>query len=96
MENRRIARSRTERIFGGVAGGLGAYLGIDPLVVRIIFAVLALANGLGAILYLILWLLIPAEGTQATDTRSQMRENVNDVQNTTVRVAAQVRDMFRR
>jgi phage shock protein C len=95
METRRVTRSRNERIIGGVAGGLAAYLNIDPLVVRLIFAVLSLANGLGIVLYLIMWLLVPQEDTQAPDTRSQVQENVNDIQDTSMRFFNQVREMFR-
>jgi len=95
MESRRMTRSRTERLLGGVAGGIAEYTNIDPLWVRVAFLVLSLFNGLGAIIYLILWLLTPIEGTQTTDTQSQVRENVNDMQEATQRVVQQVREMFR-
>ena len=42
METRRILRSRNERMIAGVAGGLAAYFNIDPLVVRLGFALLAM------------------------------------------------------
>jgi phage shock protein C len=90
-----MTRSRTERLLGGVAGGIAEYTNIDPLWVRAAFLVLSLFNGLGAFVYLILWLLMPIEGTQTTDTRSQVRENVDDMQEATQRFAQQVRDMFR-
>ncbi len=95
MESRRMTRSRTERLLGGVAGGIAEYTNIDPLWVRVAFLVLSLFNGLGAIIYLIMWLLTPIDGTQTTDTRSQVRENVNDMQEATQRVVQQVREMFR-
>ena len=47
----------------GVASGLASYAGIDVLLVRIAFAVLTFLGGAGIPLYLICWLLIPAEGT---------------------------------
>jgi phage shock protein C len=95
MQGRRLTRSRTERLLGGVAGGIAEYTNIDPLWVRLAFLVLSLFNGLGAMIYVVLWLLTPVEGTQTTDTRSQVRENVNDMQEATQRFAQQVRDMFR-
>jgi signal transduction histidine kinase len=55
-------RSRTDRVLTGVAGGLAAVSGLDPLVIRLAFAVLALAGGAGMILYLALWSL-SAEGS---------------------------------
>jgi len=55
---RRIYRSRTDRVIGGVAGGLGAYLGIDPVLMRIAFVALGVA-GVGVVLYLVGWIAIP-------------------------------------
>ena len=53
-----ITRSE-ERWFAGVAGGIAAKAGIDPLIVRGIFVVLALLGGPGVLLYLAAWLLLP-------------------------------------
>ncbi len=61
-----LVRSRTDRKLAGVAGGLAAHLGVDPLWLRIGFVVLTFAGGLGILLYLIGWALIPEEGQQAT------------------------------
>jgi phage shock protein C len=55
----RLMRSRDDRVIGGVAGGLGAYLGIDPVIVRLVVVVLALAGGSGILAYLVAWLVIP-------------------------------------
>lgn len=51
-------------MFAGVAGGMGEYFGVDPVLIRIAFAVLALAGGAGVGLYLAAWLLIPLEGDE--------------------------------
>jgi len=56
-----LRRSRSGRVIAGVCGGLGRYLGVDPLLLRIAFIVLALANGLGVIAYVICWVAIPEE-----------------------------------
>lgn len=56
---RRLMRSREDRVVGGVAGGLGAYFGIDPVIVRLVFVVLALAGGGGILAYIIAWIVIP-------------------------------------
>src|SRR5438270_5343120 len=53
----RLVRSRTDRIVGGVATGLGDQLGVDHVVIRLAFVVLAFAGGVGAVAYLVLWLL---------------------------------------
>ena len=96
METRRILRSRNERLIAGVAGGLATYFNIDPLLVRLGFAVLALMNGVGILLYLILWLLLPNEDSAAIDSRGQVRENVDEMRATAESAAQRVRDMFNR
>lgn len=55
----RLCRSRSDAKLGGVCGGLGQYLGIDPTWVRLIFVLVALMNGVGVIIYLVLWLVLP-------------------------------------
>lgn len=59
---KQLTRSRTSRMFAGVCGGMGEYFGVDPILVRLAFAVLALLGGAGVGLYLAAWLLIPLEG----------------------------------
>src|SRR3954453_2696217 len=57
---RRLTRSRTDRILGGVGAGLAEHLGIDPLRVRFGIALLAvLTGGAALLLYLAAWLLVP-------------------------------------
>ena len=58
---RRLTRSSTDQVLGGVAGGLGRYFSIDPILFRIGFAVAALAGGAGLLAYFALWLLVPDE-----------------------------------
>ncbi|OGO16269.1 MAG: hypothetical protein A2Y93_07845 [Chloroflexi bacterium RBG_13_68_17] len=60
-ETKRLYRSRDERIIGGVCGGLGKYLTMDPTVVRLIFVLLALAGGPGLLIYLIMLIVVPEE-----------------------------------
>jgi phage shock protein PspC (stress-responsive transcriptional regulator) len=55
----RLTRATDDKVIGGVAGGLGRYFGIDPVVFRIAFVVLALAGGSGILLYVLAWLLVP-------------------------------------
>jgi phage shock protein C len=57
----RLSRSRDDRMVAGVAGGLGRHLGVDPVILRIVFVVLALAGGGGLLAYLLAWLVIPEE-----------------------------------
>jgi len=58
---RSLTRSTTDKQLGGVSGGLGAYLGVDPLLIRIGFVVTALTSGLGLLAYLAMLILVPAD-----------------------------------
>ena len=66
-EGRPLRRSRRHRIVAGVCGGLAEWLGWSPLLVRVLFVVIgALPFLSGILVYLVLWLLVPAEdGTPA-------------------------------
>src|SRR5687768_17223692 len=55
-----LRRSRTDKVIGGVSGGLAEYSGIDALLWRVGFVALTLAGGTGIVVYLLLWLLMPA------------------------------------
>lgn len=55
----RLMRSRTDRVLGGVAGGIGQHLGIDAVIIRLVFVVLVLAGGSGLLAYVIAWIVIP-------------------------------------
>lgn len=59
---KRLYRSRTERLLGGVCGGIGQYYDTDPNLIRILWVVLTLLSvGIGVIAYIVAWILIPEE-----------------------------------
>ncbi|MCK9487215.1 MAG: PspC domain-containing protein [Dehalococcoidia bacterium] len=63
---RRLYRSKRDSWFGGVAGGLADYFDVDPTLVRIALAVIALlSNGLGVLAYIGAWIIIPEEPSGA-------------------------------
>lgn len=72
---RTLRRSPTDRVVVGVAGGLGEYFAIDPVLFRVIFGVTSLFGGAGLLAYVLAWLLIPEPG--ATDT--QFERMVSDL-----------------
>jgi phage shock protein PspC (stress-responsive transcriptional regulator) len=62
-----LRRSRTDKVAGGVAGGLAEYSGIDALLWRVGFVALTVAGGSGVLVYLLLWLLMPAGPRRPAD-----------------------------
>jgi len=62
MENsNRLYRSNTDKVIGGVSGGLADYLSIDVVIIRVLFVLLVLFGGSGVLVYIILWIAIPEQ-----------------------------------
>lgn len=62
----RLYRSATDKVIGGVCGGLAKYFALDPAIVRLAFVVFALAGGASVLLYIVLWIAVPiGEGAPA-------------------------------
>lgn len=60
--NRRLYRSRNDRMIAGVCGGLAEYTRLDPAIWRVIFVILLLPGGLpGFIPYVLLWIIVPEQ-----------------------------------
>lgn len=57
---KRLYRSNRHKIIGGVCGGIGEYLNIDPVLVRIVAVILAFGPGVGVLAYILAWIIIPA------------------------------------
>ena len=57
----RLYRSRSDRMLFGVAGGMADWLDLDPSLVRIVWALLILAGGVGFLLYIVAAIVIPEE-----------------------------------
>lgn len=59
MENKRLYRSLRDKQIAGVCGGIAEYFNVDPILVRVVFVILALVGGGGILAYLILWVVVP-------------------------------------
>jgi phage shock protein PspC (stress-responsive transcriptional regulator) len=77
--SRRPRRSRNDRKIAGVAGGLARAFGIDPIIIRIAFVVLAIFGGSGVLLYALCWLLLPADGDQVSALESLLGRGQSSV-----------------
>jgi phage shock protein PspC (stress-responsive transcriptional regulator) len=56
---KKLYLSNADRKIGGVCGGLGEYFDVDPTVLRVIFLISCFLGGLGLIVYLVMWLVVP-------------------------------------
>lgn len=74
-----LYRSETNRVFGGVCGGLGEVFNIDPTLVRVLFALAALFGGSGILFYLVLWVVIPARSKIGNTSDENIKENIDEM-----------------
>ena len=58
---KKLYRSRDERMIWGICGGLGDYLGVDPTIVRVAAVLSLIFGGWGILVYVILWFVVPLE-----------------------------------
>lgn len=66
-------------MIGGVCGGLGTYLGLDPTFIRFFFVLLAIANGVGVLIYFLLWIILPLEGQGEFATGETIRAGAEEI-----------------
>lgn len=62
---KRLYRSSSNKIIGGICGGMGEYFGVDPVLVRIIAVLLFFASGYGLLAYIIAWIIVPKHDLMA-------------------------------
>ncbi|NDJ53028.1 MAG: PspC domain-containing protein [Chloroflexi bacterium] len=89
-ENRRLVRSTRDRVLGGVSAGLARYLGVDPVLIRLGFVILMLINGLGLLIYTVMWLIIPPEDQPDLPGEEAIRVNFEDMRQSAGRLIEQV------
>ena len=76
----RMYRDPDHRIIGGVCSGIGAYWDIEPWIVRVIFFAIACAGGIGLLIYLILYIVLPE--AKSTSQKIEMKGepvNINNI-----------------
>lgn len=77
----RMYRDPDKRIIAGVCSGVGAYWRLEPWIVRVIFILLALPGGLGILVYIVLWIVLPEARTTAQ--KIEMRGKPVNIHNIT-------------
>lgn len=71
---KRLYRSKTDKIIGGVCGGIANYFSIDPVFVRLLCVALILINGLSLVAYIITWIVMPMEKLKSSETEQDVVE----------------------
>ncbi|MFI8997139.1 PspC domain-containing protein [Streptomyces sp. NPDC053542] len=82
-----LRRSRRQKVVAGVCGGMGRHWDLDPVIFRIVLAVLAVSSGIGLIVYGFAWLLIPLEGEDENEGRRLLSGRVEGAALTALLVA---------
>ncbi len=73
-ESKRLYRDSNDKMIGGVCSGIAVYLGVDPAIVRILFAIISFGGfGLGVLAYIILWIVLPPRDLENTAGRRLYR-----------------------
>lgn len=73
--NRRLTRDENDKVLGGVCAGMAAYMNVDPVVVRIVFALISFAWGAGFLVYILLWILLPSSKNIHNPIRKRLYRN---------------------
>lgn len=71
----RLYRDTNDKMLGGVCSGMAAYFRIDPTVVRLLFLVLFFGGGSGFLLYLLLWIILPAKPLDHVSSNRRLYRN---------------------
>ncbi len=91
---KRLYRSRSDRMISGVCGGLAEYFDIDPTIVRLIAVLLVFLNGVGILAYLIMAIIVPLEGSKSAPPKDAIKENVEEIKETATNLGHEIRSAF--
>lgn len=92
----KLYRSRSDALLGGVCGGIGNHLGVDSNLVRLVFVLLALASGVGVLVYVLLWLIVPREGEVQATPQEAVRVGAAELAEKAKELAVEVSTVVRR
>ncbi|MFJ2636827.1 PspC domain-containing protein [Streptomyces sp. NPDC087422] len=84
---RRLTRGRDHKVLAGVCDGAGRYFDIDPVIFRVVLAVLSLTGGIGLIIYGMGWLVIPLEGERQSEAQRLLSGRIEGAPLTAVLMA---------
>ena len=91
---KRLYRSRNDRMIGGVCGGLAKYFDIDPTIIRIIAVLSIFLHGIGILAYIILAIVVPLESSEVTTPKDTIRENVEEIKESASELGREIHSTF--
>ncbi|MBU3927026.1 MAG: PspC domain-containing protein [Bacteroidetes bacterium] len=83
--SKRLYRSSTHKVIGGVAAGLADYFLIDPVLVRVLFVLVAFFGGGGVLIYVVLWIVVPIQASNPNDMYRHASTHYKSAENTGVK-----------
>lgn len=108
-QSKRLYRDPHNRMIGGVCGGIGRYFDIDPVIIRLIFALFAIFGGAGILVYIVAWMLVPLAKTpqqlkemysdqpfSIQDMAQSMGEELNELKKRAEKMSRELREFFSR
>ena len=91
---KRLYRSRSDRMIWGVCGGLAKYFDIDPTIVRVIAVLTIFLGTMGIWAYIILAIVVPLEGSEVTEPKNTIKENVEEIKETATKIGREIQSTF--
>ena len=91
---KRLQRSKRDRMIWGVCGGLAEYFDVDPTLIRIIAVLSIFISGAGILAYIILAIIVPSESSKATTPKDAIKENVDEVKETASELGCEIQSTF--
>lgn len=92
--DKRLHRSKSDRLIWGVCGGLAKHLNVDPAIVRLIAVLSIFLSGFGIMAYIILAAVLPLEGSASAEPKDTIRENVQEMKETATEVGRGIQSTF--
>jgi len=95
--DKRLYRSRKDRMILGVCGGLADYFNIDPAIVRVVLVLLALIppHGIVILAYIVLAIVVPEERARSTQPSDVVKQNLEDIGNSASQLGYEIRATFK-
>ncbi|MEW6045219.1 MAG: PspC domain-containing protein [Bacillota bacterium] len=90
-----LFRPRQQAVIFGVCAGLGRYFDVDPVLIRLIFVILAFFGGVGIIAYVVLAMVMPSERSVGQESWRVLQENVREMQGAAVVAGQTVAEVVR-